>query len=136
MPLDRANVTATSRIMLPAYVILTATVGFVYTFDPFGRVAAVSALTFQRSLMPLWIWGALFLALAAVMLAAFARRSRHMFALALSVASVTWFTWGCFYLTSAVIDPHVSILAAVFPWFIATACIASMVSLVTGEGRP
>lgn len=134
MPLDRSHITAASKIMLPTYVVLATLAGLVYTFDPLGRVAGIHTLAFQRSVMPLWIWGCLFLGLAALMVLALARHSRDGFAFALAVSAVTWFAWGCLYLVSAATDPQASILAPAFPWFVATACIASMVSLVKREG--
>lgn len=134
MPLDRAHITAASKIMLPTYVVLATLAGCVYTFDPFGRVAGIHALTFQRSVMPVWLWGCPFLVLAALMVLALVRRSRDGFAFALAVSSVAWFAWGCLYLVSATTDPEASVLAPAFPWFVAVACIASMVSLVKREG--
>lgn len=134
MPLDRDHVTSASLIMLPAYVILAVVFGLVYVFDPGGRVDGVHALAAQREVMPLAVWGVMFLCLAGLMCLALATRSRTLFSYALAVAAVSWFTWGCLYLASVFVDPAASVISPFPAWFVATACIASMVSLVRREG--
>lgn len=135
MPLTRKTVTAASRIMLPAYVILSAVFGLVYVFDPFGRLDGVHALAFQRRLTggSMVVWGLIFLGLAVLMLVAFTRHSRLLFAFALCCCAFTWFLWGCAYTASVVIDPQTSILAPVLPWFVTACCTASSVSLLKRE---
>lgn len=135
MPLTRSTVTAASRIMLPAYVVLTAVYGLIYTIDPGGRMGSVHALVFQRKLMggDMLPWGLVFLGLASLMLLAFSRRNRLMFAFGLCCCAVTWFLWGCMYIASVVIDTETSPLAPVLPWFVCACCIASTVSLLKGE---
>lgn len=135
MPLTRQTVTAASRIMLPAYAVLSGAFGLVYTFDPLGRLDGVHALAAQRAVMngTMTPWGLLFVGLALLMLLAFRIRNRMMFAFALCCCAVTWFLWGVLYTVSIFIDPETSLLAPGLPLFVVTACIASTVSLLKGE---
>lgn len=135
MPLTRSTVTVASRIMLPAYVVLSAAFGLVYTFDPLHRLHSVHALAFQRQVGgdSMLLWGLIFLGLAAAMVVAFSRHNRMLFAFALCCCAVTWFLWGCMYAVSAVIDPQTSLLAPVLSWFVTTCCVASTASLLKRE---
>ena len=134
-PLRRDQVTTASLIMLPTYMLLSAVFGIVYVFDPLGRVDTVHALAAQRAIMPIEGWGVLFLCLALVMGVALAAQSRQMFALALAVSAVAWLAWGCLYAGSVFVDPQAPVLSPVPAWFVSTACVASMISLVRGEGE-
>ena len=135
MPLTKATVTAASRIMLPTYVALTATLGVVYTFDPLDRLNSVHALTAQRWVMggQMWPWGVLFLGLSAVMLAAFRTHRREWFVFALYGCAAAFVMWGLLYAASVVLDPETSLLAPVYPLFVARACRASAKSLLARE---
>lgn len=135
MPLTRATVTVASRIMLPAYCLLCAAFGLVYTFDPGHRLNTVPALTFQRQVMggTMLPWGLLFLGLAVLMVLAFTRKSRMTFAFALCCCAVTWLLWGGMYAVSVAQEPRASVLAPVLPLFVVAACIASTASLLKGE---
>lgn len=133
--LNRTSVTVASRIMLPAYVVLSTAFGVDYLFDPLGRVEHQSALTYQRSVMDMRIWGALLLLLAFGMIVALVVHSRSSFVVALAVCASVWFVWGCLYVISAVQDPGASPLAPVVAWFVSVCCLASMASLMSGEVR-
>lgn len=135
MVLTRATVTAASRVMLPTYAALSAVFGLVYTFDPGHRLGGVHALAAQRQVMggTMLPWGAVFFALAGLMLLAFVKQSRMTFAFALCCCAVTWFLWGVLYAVSAVIDQETSFLAPALPLFVTAACIASTVSLLKDE---
>jgi hypothetical protein len=134
MPLTRSNVTVASRIMLPTYVVLTTMFGLVYVIDPFGSLGNISALRFQRSVMPMAAWGAILLALSALMVVAFTRQSRMLFAFALACCAMTWFLWGGMYAVSVALAPtEASLNAPILPWFVSVACVASMASLLKGE---
>jgi hypothetical protein len=135
VPLTRRTITAASRIMLPAYVALTAAFGIVYLTDPFGRLHDVPALAFPREVMQgsMTPWGIVFLGIAAVMSAAFITRSRIWFCFGLSLCAVTFVLWGGMYAVSIGIDSRASVTAPFYPLFVATACVASMTSLLRGE---
>lgn len=131
--LTRDAITIASRIMLPAYVALSLAYGLVYVADPAHRLDGVSALTFQRSLMPMWCWGCVHLALAALMGVALYLRSRMVFAFALACCAMTWLLWGAMYAVSVLQTSDTSVLAPLPSLFVTTACIASMTSLLRGE---
>jgi hypothetical protein len=133
MPLTRATVTAASRIMLPAYVVLCLIFGVAYIFDPGNRLEQAPSITFQRAILPLWTWGAIMLTLAALMLGAFRTKSRLTFAYALCCCAITWALWGIAIAVSIFLTPNTSWLAPALPWFVSVCCIASLASLVTRE---
>jgi len=135
MPLTRQNVTAASRVMLPAYVVLTGTIGLVYTLDPGHRLADVPALTVARMLMggSMTGWGLLFLGVTAILLAAFLSHRRLLFVLGLYLCGATFAMWACLYGASTVTTPGTSLLSPVFPLFVCACCYASAKSLLRGE---
>lgn len=135
MPLTRATVTAASRIMLPAYVLLTAWFGFQYLFDPTGRINRSHGLVYPRQVMggTMAPWGLVFLGLAALMLLAIALRNDTTFALALGMGVVVFLIWFWCSVKSMSLDPTVAPTAPAVWLFIATACFASLVSLVKRE---
>lgn len=133
MPLTRTNVTAASRVMLPAYVVLTASVGAVYTFDPLRRLAGVPALAVPRMLMPMTGWGLVFFGVAAVMFAAFLSKRRHLFIVGLYLCAATFLLWGIMYAASVATEPTTSVLAPAYPLFVVVCCYASAKSLLRGE---
>lgn len=133
MPLTWGNITAASRIMLPAYIGLTLVIGIVYLTNPLGRLGSVHALAAPRLLMPMPLWGVGFLAIAAIMVAAIAKHERVRFVFALYLCAATFFLWGCMYAWSIFLDERVSVLAPVYPWFVVICCCASAKSLLRGE---
>lgn len=135
MPLTRSTVTVASRVMLPTYVVLATLIGGYYVVDPGHRLGAVHALTFARWLTGgnMAIWGWIFLGLAALMCAAFATRNRLAFAFGLCCCAVTMLLWSAMYAASAIVDPETSLLAPVWPLFVAVACVASVASLLHRE---
>lgn len=135
MPLTRATMTAASRIMLPAYVAFTAWLGYQYLVDPTGRIARSHGLVYPRQVMggTMAPWGWVFLGLAALMLVALIVKHRGAFALALGMGVVIFGIWTGCSIKSMALDPTVAPTAPVVWLFIATACLASLVSLVADE---
>jgi hypothetical protein len=135
MPLTRETITVASRVMLPAYTILSAAFGLVYTFDPLDRLGRVHALAAQRAVMggSMLPWGLVFLALTALMVAAIVAKNRLLFAFGLCCCAMTWGMWSVLYAVSAVIDPQTSVLAPAFPAFVVACCVASTMSLLKRE---
>lgn len=132
MPLDRANVTRASRIMLPVYVVFFAAIGLNYLLTPHVRLIASPALYATDRVMPLHAWGALFLAAAALMVVALLLRRRplYMYALLLCAISMGLFT------LAAIAAPFSSQATPggwVWPGFVVAACFASYRSLDVGE---
>lgn len=135
MQLTRATVTAAARIMLPAYVLLNAWLGYQYLIDPTGRVARSHGLAYPRQLMggTMEPWGFVFLGLAALMLLALVIHNETTFALALGMGVIVFGLWAWCSLRSMSLDPTVSPTGPAVWLFIATACFASLVSLVKRE---
>lgn len=133
MHLTRATVTAASRIMLPTYVALNIVVGLTYALDPGGRIARVDSLAFQRDVMPMSMWGLIFVALAVVMSVALISHTRELMSFALYACAVTWALWAAMYAGSLGIDPDASPIPPVLAAFVALACISSAISLLRGE---
>lgn len=122
MPLNRQTVTPAERITLPLYMTVCTLYGAVYLFDPRRNLDGVHALVYQRGVLPMPVWGALFLSIGAVIgVARFGYHHRLMTAFALSMCAITWFIWGVLYVVSIVMDPAVSLVGG---------CIASMTMLV------
>lgn len=133
MPLIWGNVTVASRIMLPTYVALTAVIGGVYLLDPGDRLNSVHALSAQRILMPMQVWGLMFLVVCAVMVSALLTHRRFWFVFALYLCGATFLMWSALYAWSVFLDPQTSVLAPVYPVFVVVACRASAKSLLRGE---
>lgn len=135
MPLTRATVTAASRVMLPAYVALTAVIGAVYTFDPTRRLNGVHALAVPRAVMggTMTLWGVMFLSIASLMAVAFLTHRRALFVTGLYLCAATFLFWAGMYTVSVFVDQETSILAPVYPLFVVVACHASATSLLRGE---
>lgn len=130
-PLTRPNVTAASRIMLPAYPVLMAVIGLNYLATPSARLARTPSLAYADSLLPLEGWGALFLGIAGLMVAALLLHRREWYLYALSLTVVTQAVWAVVFL--AAIPAGASPSAWVWPAFVAVACAASWRSLARGE---
>lgn len=133
MPLDRANVTIASRVMLPSYAALNLAFAVAFLSDYQNRLSLAPSLDIARAWMPIERWGILWFTLTALMVMALVVRHRPAFVAALAINAGSWFAWG--FLTTAAIftQPNVSPLAGVLPWFVATASFASMLSLLAGE---
>lgn len=132
MPLTRTNVTVASRIMLPTYGLIAAGLGVVYTFDPFNRNAGNSALAFAVTIMPLFVWGCLFLAVSALMAWSMRCHNRSSMIFALYVFAGAMTLWALAFLV-AVIAFGAPLTAPQWPLFAAVCCHASAQSLLKGE---
>ena len=91
--LTRSSLTPAARSAMPAFVFLTTVLGANYIITPAHRLRASPALAYGDRLMPLPLWGALFLICAAFMVTAMVLSgrtwSRPLFAYAL------WLTASC-----------------------------------------
>lgn len=132
MTLTRQNVTAASRIMLPTYVIFFAWLGLSYIFGPDAPLTAAPALAFADALMPLVVWGWLFVACAVVMTAALLLHLRLMFRFALRMCGLSMLAWAVVILL-ATLAGEASLSACAWSAFVATACWASDRSLAVRE---
>lgn len=134
-PLDRANVTVASRIMLPVYVALTAAYGLTYAFDPLHRLRYSHSLDFAVALMggSMRPWGLLFLAISLVLLGSLLRRSRAGYLLGLCISAAVWLGWAGIYAVAIWTDTRSSVLAPVAPLVFFAAAIASALSVMKRE---
>jgi hypothetical protein len=131
MPLSRATITAASRIMLPTYATLFLSLGVNYLVKP-PRLGDSPALTFADQLLPLQVWGAIFLTAGLLMVTALATRRRLLFEYALWLGGLTLAAWAIVF-AAAAFRAHVSATAWEWPAFGVAACYASYRSLSVGE---
>lgn len=132
MTLTRDNVTAASRVMLPAYVLLFAYLGTNYALLVEGRVAKSPSLSYVDGLMPLPAWGGVFLAVAGILAAALLSRHRDAARYALWLGVVCMGGWALLFAAAAYWNDAPTSTCA-WPAFVATACFASNRSLRRGE---
>lgn len=119
--------------MLPAYMVLCGVMAFFYLFDPNDALSKAPAYEIQREYPGLWFWGLIMLSITGLMVAALLIHNRIAFAYALSCCALTWVIWGGTYALAAASSDRVTLLAPVLPLFVATACVASLVSLMSRE---
>lgn len=133
MPLDRQHITTASAVMLPWYTVTDAVFGAVFILDPQGRVASAPSLDVARTLLPLDVWGGMWLAMALLMVAAAISRNRDYMILALWISGIVWLLWGFVTAASVITEHAVTPLAGWFGWTLAVASYASIRSLHTRE---
>lgn len=133
MSLHRSHITAASRIMLPTYVAMFAALGLNYLFTPAQRLSASStALDFADRVMPIQAWGLMFLAAAVIMAGSLMLGRRVLFRFSLWVCAVSMTIWAVILFTAS-LTGEASPAAAIWPAFVAMACIASARSLLLRE---
>jgi 4-amino-4-deoxy-L-arabinose transferase-like glycosyltransferase len=131
MPLTRDNVTAASRRMLPTYPCFFGAIGLGLLLTPLDRLLQTPTFHYANDLISIRLWGAGFLALAAVFIAALLTHTRKTYQYALGVA-IGWMTLWAVVAAASATDLG-SFTAWAWPAFIARACWASLVSLETRE---
>lgn len=132
MPLDRASVTAASRIMLPAYVIFFGVTGLTYLFTPYDRLVASPSLAYANTIMDLRGWGIVFLGASTLMLSALLSGNRSLYRYALLMCAVAMTVWTAVTIL-AVFNSPASPSSWCWPAIVLVACIASERSLNTRE---
>lgn len=132
MSLTRATVTAASRTMLPTYPAFCGAIGLNFLIRGADLTTVGVFYEVAHEMLPLRVWGFLFLVVAVVQVGAlvYRRRWTYQVGLALMVGLMT--TWAFVGAVAAVRDMG-SYTAPVWPAFVALACIASFRSLNTGE---
>lgn len=120
-------------VMLPGYIILTAYIGFIYLFDPGDRLQYNHSIEFVRSIEPMPVWGAGFLGLALLMLAAAATSRTRLFALALFACCGSSLLWAIGYVVSIFQEPRAQLNGPALFLFVAVACYASARALMAAE---
>ncbi len=132
MPLDRAHITATSAVMLPFYTLTDLVFGLVFIFDPQDRLALAPSMDAARAIMPLEVFGGMWLALAVVMVSAWFSRNRDSMLLALHTSGLLWFLWSGVSGASVFLNPAVTYLAG---WFGLTLTVAHYASIRSLHAR-
>lgn len=132
MPLDRAHVTAASRTMLPTYPLFAGGIGLNFVIRGNDLIQAGVFYEVASRIVPLRVWGILFLATALVMVLALARRHRLLYQLGLALLVGVLLVWSAVGLMAAIMEVG-SYSAILWPGFVITACVASFRSLNVGE---
>lgn len=132
MPLDRENMTAASRIMLPAYVIFFAWVGVTYLLAPRDRLNDSPTLRYTDTVIDLRALGSLLLLSAALMLVALITHRRDASRYALTLAGICHAVIFVVFLFAS-IETNASPAAAAWPFLGLAACRASYRSVTINE---
>ncbi len=132
MPLQRTNVTAASRIMLPTYAAMHTIIGLLFIFqDP--RRTAGSAFEVARELLPMPGWGVIFLGIAAMEWFALARHKRAVYMAALTWAAGVVAFWTVLVLAATITNHDVSFTSCVWVGGWVAAHMATVRSLAVRE---
>lgn len=132
MPLDREHVTAASRIMLPSYAVFFAVVGLGYMFGQAGRVFASPMLRYADHILPIPVWGGLFVTCSLIMVVALRSHDRLLYRWALTLCGISMVVWMGVAIAGAIWS-NVTVTAWVWPGLVTQACRASNRSLLRGE---
>lgn len=92
MPLTRATITNSSKVMLPVYFVFAMLVGAAYTFGDPSRTTNPTLDTI-RGIMPLRYWGVLFILLAILQALAWWVHSRALLVAILRGACAIYASW-------------------------------------------
>ena len=117
--------------MLPTYVVFFAGLGLNYLFP--GEAAAASpVLRFVDSLIPLVVWGGLFIFCAIVMGLALLSHRRNLFRWALRMCGLSMLFWAAA-IALATVAGDATPFSVGWSLFVATCCLASDRSLAVRE---
>lgn len=130
MPLDRDHITSASRVMLPSYVVFFGGLGAGYIAG--FRIGQNPMLRFANEIMPLQVWGGVFVCCSLLMVAAMVRGSRMLYRYALNVCAISMFVWTTVAVIGIFYQP-VTFTAPLWPFLVMQACRASNRSLLRGE---
>lgn len=131
-PLTRHTVTAAARVMLPIYPLFAAGLGFSFVLTPRPRLLASPALAFADRFIDLHLWGIGFLIVATVLVVALISHHARSYQAALAVMAL-WIGFYAFTLVVAAFKGGATYSAWTWPAFVFAACVASLMSIETGE---
>lgn len=133
MKLSWDNVTSASRIMLPVYPLFAVWQGTAYLLGDDSRTATPS-LSAARAILPIPVWGTVFVAVAAVLAFGYWKRSRDTTVFVLYSAAAAYLIWaGCLAWATLTV-PDSSLVGPAWPLFVCLACCASASSVARNEG--
>jgi hypothetical protein len=115
--------------MLPVYVGHSAIFGCLFLWDPQNRLERSPSLALARAMLPLRVWGFIFLSIGCVMMFALVSHHRRDFTFALYLYAVTMFLWVGIYIGALFLNPDASSVAFAWPLGWAAACVASALSI-------
>lgn len=107
MPLNRTNVTAASRIMLPLYPLCFIPLGLMFLLQSSARTSG-PVYDVARYLAPMWVWGIVFMLVGLIEVAALLVHNRRVYVFALTCGAGLSTFWGCLIFAAAVNSPVVS----------------------------
>lgn len=132
MPLDPAHVTGPSKIMVPTYLIFFAVNGLNYMTASANWLLPSPMLRYANELMPIRVWGALFVTCAALMAWAMVRANRTEYRFALLVCALSMVIWTGIAVAGIWVE-HVSFSAWTWPGLVSAACFATNLSLARND---
>lgn len=130
MPLDREHITSASRVMLPSYAIFIGGLGIGYIAG--YRIGQNPMLKYADHIMPLEVWGGVFVACSLTMTAALILHRRLLYQYALMMCAVSMFIWMLVAIVGIFSQP-ITFTAPLWPGLVMQACRASNRSLFRGE---
>lgn len=134
MPLDRHHVTPAARFMLPVVGLFFAVIGANFAAGTFGRADASPMLRYANTIMPIPVWGTVFIACAVLMTAALIRKSRFWYRYGLLFCVISMTVWALVAIAGIFTEP-VSYSAWAWPAFVGATCWSLNKSLAK-QDRP
>lgn len=126
----RREVTAGSRLILPAYPLLAVALGLLFIFQSPSRTSG-AAYDVAKQVLPICWWGVLFLALGLLKAVAWVTGSRAMFMACLTIGAGLCGFWAVLVAAAAYASDTASYTSALWVLFVTLAHLASIKSLTT-----
>ena len=121
-----------SRVMLVVYPVFAAGIGLSFTTTPTHRLRETPSTRYLDDLVGIGVVGIVFLALAALLAVALVARRRQLAVLSLG-ALASWLIAYATVTLLAALNGQASFSAWLWPGFVAAACWATMLSLLSRE---
>lgn len=116
-----------TRLSAWAFPALTMYIGICYLLMPDLRFSS-AAFDVAKAIMPMRLWGAVFIVVAVVKLTAISVGSPRLFVGAMCAATGLYAGWSVFFLASLG-DPHVSFVAPAWPAFVAACHVFTLATV-------
>lgn len=126
--LERSNLTASSRTMVPAYPLLALGVAMAYIFGDPARTATPS-FDVAREVMTIRSFGYIFLFVAALEILGMALKTELFYIVGLAIGLGVSFGWGLFFVGSIIFTDDASLVSPLLWSFVGLAHIATFRSL-------